>query len=170
MIRTPAVFGLSLVRQGTRRVLLAAIYFVLLAVILSCAVVFPAAGGLGWILPFGFSLVAWEFLRRMVEGAFFPEWRPGELMGLGLARRPRRDQPDERDVAVRNAAGFQTYRVLALYAILLWLALPALLHLSSSAALHALEELFLPLPAIALTLPYAVILWSEPDIPAEAPI
>jgi hypothetical protein len=171
MIRTPAILGLSLARQANRRILLAVTYLVLLVVTLVTLIAFPTIHGLGWALPATYSFLAWEFLRRMVEGAILPEWRPGELIGLGLARRVLgRDTPDERDVAVRNAACFQTYRVLALYANALWLTLPGFFALSSSTALHLLEVLLLPLLAIALTLPYAVILWGEPDIPSEVPI
>lgn len=171
MINTPAVFGLSLARQANRRILLAITYPVLLVATLASVVLFPIAHGLGWMLPLTCNLVVWEFLRRMVEGAILPEWRPGQLIGLGLARRPRvQDLPDERDVAVRNAACFQAYRVLALYVIALWLALPGLFSLSSSVALHVLEGLLIPLLAVALTLPYAVILWTEPDIPTGVPV
>jgi hypothetical protein len=171
MIRTPGVFGLSLARQSSRRVLLAITYLVLLIATLAFVVRFPIGPGFGWMLPITCNLAAWEFLRRMVEGAILPEWRPGQLIGLDLARRPRSENTqDERDVSVRNAACFQTYRVLALYAIALWVALPGLFSLSSSTALRLLEDLLVPLLAVALTLPYAVILWSEPDIPTEVPV
>jgi hypothetical protein len=170
MIHTPAVFGLSLARQSSRRTLLAITYLVLLIATLTSVVLFPVVRGWGWVLPFTCNFAAWEFLRRMVEGAILPEWRPGQLIGLGLVRRPRSDVPDERDVSVRNAACFQVYRVLALYSIALWIALPGLFSLSSSTALHVLEYLLVPLLAVALTLPYAVILWTEPDIPTEVPV
>jgi hypothetical protein len=171
MIRTPSVFGLSLARQTSRRRLLAVTYLVLLILSVVSVVLFPVVHNWGWVLPFTCSFATWEFLRRMVEGTILPEWRPGQLIGLGLVRLPRSgDVPDEREVSVRNAACFQAYRVLALYAIALWLVLPGLFSLSSSMALRVLEELLVPLLAVALTLPYAVILWTEPDIPTEAPV
>jgi hypothetical protein len=71
-------------------------------------------------------------------------------------------------VAVRNAAYFAAYRGLAVYSIIVWAALPSIFEFSASTALLLLQLLVMPLLAMALTLPQAVVLWTEPDVPEEA--
>jgi hypothetical protein len=94
----------------------------------------------------------------------------GELASLGLEprRRRREDEPDERDIAVRNSAYFEAYRALAVYSIAVWVASPLFLALKASTAARGLQLLIMPLLAMALTLPQAVVLWTEPDVPEEA--
>jgi hypothetical protein len=48
--------------------------------------------------------------------------------------------------------------------------LPLISELSASTALRLLQLLALPLVMMALTLPQAVVLWTEPDVPEEARI
>jgi hypothetical protein len=106
----------------------------------------------------------------LVKDTVLPEVHGGELISLGLAPRRRRgeDEPDEREVAVRNAAYFEAYRVLAMYSIAAWVAWPFIFLLRASTAVQVLLLLTMPLLAMALTLPQAVVLWTEPDVPEEA--
>lgn len=66
---------------------------------------------------------------------------------------------------MRNAAYFEAYRVLALYSFLL-----VIFALSGSSTASVLPPLAMPLLVMALSLPQAVILWTEPDVPEEARI
>jgi len=92
------------------------------------------------------------------------------MTSLGLTSGPRRseDDLDERELAVRNAAYFTAYRVVAVYSIIAWMALICSFDLSASIALPLRLWLFIPLLTMTLTLPPAVILWTEPDVPEEA--
>jgi hypothetical protein len=98
------------------------------------------------------------------------------LTSLGLApnRRRNKDEPDEREVAVRNAACFEAYRALAVYSfaigLAIWAAWPLFISLNASTVVRVLQLLFMPLLAMALTLPQAVVLWMEPDVPEEAKV
>jgi hypothetical protein len=106
----------------------------------------------------------------VVKDTVLPEMHGGELTSLGLESRRRRseDEPDERDIAVRNAAYFQSYRALAVYSIAIWVASPLFFALKAPTAVRGLQLLIMPLLAMALTLPQAVVLWTEPDVPEEA--
>jgi hypothetical protein len=71
-------------------------------------------------------------------------------------------------VAVRNAAYFQAYRAVVVYSVVVWLASPMVYKVSASTALRLIQLVTMSLVAMALTLPQAVILWTEPDVPEEA--
>ena len=92
------------------------------------------------------------------------------MTSLGLTSGPRRseDDLDERELAVRNAAYFTAYRVVAVYSIIAWMAVIYSFELSTSAARSLMLWLFISLLTMILTLPPAVILWTEPDVPEEA--
>lgn len=107
---------------------------------------------------------------RLVKATVLPEPIGGEMISLGLAEtRPRRseDDPDEREVAIRNAAYFKAYRAVALYSIALWVVSPFFFSLSAPTGVRGLMLLAMPLLAMALMLPQAVVLWTEPDVPEE---
>lgn len=170
MVKTQLLFGLPLARRSNRWLVVAVSYATLTVVTLTTVVEFPSLQNLEWVLAVTWNLLLWQFLRSLVEGRILPEWRPVELIGLGIGRRRRGEgAPDQRDVAVRNAACFQAYRVLAVYVLGLWLvALPGLDSLAAPSALRLLRQLLIPLLPIALTLPYAVVLWTEPDVQEDA--
>jgi len=112
----------------------------------------------------------------LVKDTVLPELRGGGLTSLGLApnRRRNKDEPDEREVAVRNATCFEAYRALAVYSfaigLAIWAAWPLFISLNASTVVRVLQLLFMPLLAMALTLPQAVVLWMEPDVPEEAKV
>jgi hypothetical protein len=89
---------------------------------------------------------------------------------LGLSRNALsyNSRHDERQVAVRNAAYYRAYRVVAAYLLLI---MPvASLRVNGAAALNEVLLGLIALLFIVLvyTLPQAIILWTEPDIPGEA--
>lgn len=117
-----------------------------------------------------FTGVSRVVFGQLVEQTTFPlppqegpgNGRPESL--LAYARHPvsaGRDL-DERDLMVRNRAYFYAFRFIAIYSALLWIAYSFVTRIS----LQAAALLLLPLIVMAITLPQAVVLWTEPDVPA----
>jgi hypothetical protein len=94
----------------------------------------------------------------------------GEMTSLGLTPQPGRSEaaPDERELAVRNAAYVTAYRAVAVYSVFASVALLFSSGLSASTARLLLLWLFILLVGMIFTLPPAVVLWREPDVPEEA--
>ncbi len=164
MLRTPVILGVSMVRQKNRRWLVAVTYAALLALILLVTVIRPwslALNSRGWLLILCVLVSRAVFGRLVKQTLYTRHW--GETIGLGLALGQHRDadEPDERELAVRNAGYFEAYRVLALYSFLMF-------GVSGANAAFVLPPLTIPLLVMALTLPQAVVLWTEPDVPEEA--
>jgi hypothetical protein len=114
--------------------------------------------------------IEWKIFRDLV-GEMEMVRRPAKPLSLGLSYKRDQDAPDERDIAVRNAAYFQAYRVLAYYSILGFYVAGALLEsdaMTKFARVGAAEVLFFVLLMMATTLPQALLLWTEPDLPVEA--
>jgi len=178
MLKTPVFLGFSMVRRDNRRLLVAVAYATLLALMATVIIILPLGGRyLGgrravvwWCLLLAHGVVSRAIFGRLAKDTVLPEIRGGEMTSLGLTPRRRRgeDEPDEREVAVRNAAYFAAYCGLAVYSIIVWAALPSIFEFSASTALLLLQLLVMPLLAMALTLPQAVVLWTEPDVPEEA--
>ena len=174
MLRTPVIFGVSMVRQKNRRWLVAATYAALLVVMatLSVARSRDVRFGVLTCIILAVVLVSRGVFGSMVKQMMLTR-RWDETISLGLAARPHRDedQLDEREQAVRNAAYFEAYRMLALYCFFLFPLLVSSsfeLFWSSSLGRVALPLSGMLLFGIAWTLPQAVILWTEPDVPEEA--
>ncbi|HUJ32874.1 MAG TPA: hypothetical protein VLY23_16445 [Candidatus Acidoferrum sp.] len=168
MMRTREFLGLSMAERSHRRILVMVTYLVLailmgsiIAASANTAVVTLACVILAW------NIVSGSILGRLVTNTSVPQnVRFGELIDLGLVRNPRdADAMDERDVAVRNAACFKAYRVIGIYTLVLVLLAPGL---GTMATVRMFEALLAPLLAMILTLPQAIILWTEPDVPVEA--
>jgi len=176
MLRTPIILGISMAPRKSRRLLVAFTYAVMLALMATVIIVFPSGRpqmDALWfcVLPLAYNIVSRAIFGRLVKDTVLPEIHGGEMTSLGLTHRRRdEDEPDEREVAVRNSAYFSAYRALALYSIALWAAWPLFLRMRTSTAAPVLLMLTMPLLAMALTLPQAVVLWSEPDVPEEARI
>jgi hypothetical protein len=75
--------------------------------------------------------------------------------------------PDERELAVRNRAYYVAFRLIAAYLVLLWLVFLILSKYAGSISVSLAASLVFPLLVMALTLPQAVVLWTEPDLPAN---
>lgn len=166
MLRTPTILGVSMVRRTNRRWFVALTYAAALAFILMAVVLreWPwAAYSVGWLL------LLCAVISRLVFGKLVNQTlltrRRTEAITLGLSAPAQRDaeEPDERELAVRNAAYFQAYRLLALYSFVF---LPA--YLTGTIGAFALRVAAMPLLVLALTLPQAVVLWTDPDVPEEA--
>jgi hypothetical protein len=172
MLRTPAFLGFSMVRRSNRRLLVGTTYATLAALMATIILILPSGRQMDAIymcLILAYNVVSRAIFGSLVKDTVLPEVRGGELISLGLAPRRRgEDKPDEREVGVRNAACFEAYRALAVYSIAIWVASPLFFALKTSTAVRGLQLLIMPLLAMALTLPQAVVLWSEPDVPEEA--
>lgn len=176
MLRTPVILGIPMVRRRNRRLLVAATYAALLVVMATLGV----ARSRGMDIWAGWILLAVVLVSRGVFGSMAKQmiWltrRWHHPISLGLAARPQRNEEelDEREQAVRNAAYFEAYRVLALYCFFLFPFLVSSsfeLFWSSALGRVALPLLGTLLLGIAWTLPQAVILWTEPDVPEEAKV
>jgi hypothetical protein len=173
MLGTPAFLSFSMVRRNHRRLLVAATYATVLALMAAVILILPSGRQMNaiWMcFVLGYNVVSRSIFGRLVKDTVLPEFRGGDLTSLGLAPRRNRseDEPDEREVAVRNAAYFKAYRALAVCSIAIWVASPFFFSLSAATAVRVLQLFALPLLAIAMTLPQAVVLWTEPDVPEEA--
>ncbi|HEV2348390.1 MAG TPA: hypothetical protein VG028_00935 [Terriglobia bacterium] len=173
MLSTPTVLGISMAPRNNRRLLVAATYSTLLALMAAAIIILPSGRQIDaiWMcFVVGYHVVSRAIFGRLVKDTVFPQLREGGMTSLGLAPRSHRsdDEPDEREVAVRNAAYFKAYRALAMYSIAICAASPLLFSLRGSIAVRVLLVLTMPLWVMAWTLPQAVVLWTEPDVPEEA--
>lgn len=174
MLKTPVLFGFSMVRRKNRRLLVAATYAVLLVAMATLSVArsrYVRLDPVIWILLAGLLVTRGVFGSMVKHMMLTKRW--GETISLGLGATPQRDEDklDEREQAVRNAAYFEAYRVLALYCFFFSLFLVSRAFepfSSSSLGRVALPLLAMLLFGIAWTLPQAVLLWTEPDVPEEA--
>jgi hypothetical protein len=176
MLGTPVFLGFSMARRDSRRRLVVVTYAILLAMMAVMIVVSrwgprTRAVGFAWLFILAFTVASWLIFGTVAKYAVLPQTRGGEITSLGLTPRRRSEcDLDERELAVRNAAYFTAYRAVAVYSIVAWMALIYSLKLSASIALSLVLWLFLPLFTMIFTLPQAVILWREPDVPEEATV
>jgi len=173
MLRTPAILGFSMAPRKNRRLLVATTYVTLMVLMATIILLLPSGRQMDAIymcIILAYNMVSRVIFGSLVKATVLPEMHGGELTSLGLEPRRRRseDEPDERDIAIRNSAYFEAYRALAVYSIAIWVASPLFFTLNASTAVRGLQLLIMPLLAMALTLPQAVVLWTEPDVPEEA--
>jgi hypothetical protein len=178
MLRTPEVLGFSMVRRNHRRWLVVVTYATLLALLAVTTVVspslprpiggrFPSAIWFLFVLCFVMSQL---IFGKLAKDMVLPQIGGGEMTSLGLTPQPGRSEADldERELAVRNAAYVAAYRAVAVYSVFASVALLLSSGLSASTARLLLLWLFILLVGMIFTLPPAVILWREPDVPEEA--
>lgn len=168
MLQAGTLLGVSLVPRKNRRLLVTGTYLIIL--LASATIVLTTSAqtryfqlilNLVFLVPVNVSLY---FFGRVVEQSVFPDLRRTPVT-LQLSGRPREvGEPDERDLSIRNAAYFTAYRLVATYSLFVCLMVwPAF---DSGSTLFPLL-LLLPIFVFAPTLPQAVILWSEPDLPED---
>lgn len=171
MLDNPTFLGISMVPRKNRRMFVMVTYAILAACFAAILVVqswhsrIHAAWGLLFILIY---IMGNHFLFGSLVKPFMAYSLRKEEEIISLRSAPRRrdlDEPDERELAVRNAAHYQAFRVAAIYGLAVWLVVMASPTLNGSAV--ALLILIIPLLAMLWTLPQAIILWTEPDVPEE---
>lgn len=152
-----------MVSRKNRRWLVAGTYFVLILICLSVVAIPWTHAYVPIALAFVvFYSIGWSsrLFHSVVVGPTDP---PPHLRSvLGLVRKRRPEDPDERDIAVRNAAHYHAYYVIAIYALF------ACLYLVFSGMNRVPLLVLLPIGVFGPTLPQAVILWTEADVPEEA--
>lgn len=192
MSNTRTILGISMAPQKNRRLLVVvthAIPVALFAVILAGPSWVRESGPLGhvflvfvgtvlFLLPVDWfyqlakipdpqpNLIPLDWLFKLANIPQ-PGPRSAEVTRLGLTPAPRDPiDLDERQVAIRNASHYHAFRFVIFYSFVVFLA--SLVGDLSAATMH---RLFLALAVlqlfIALTLPRANILWTEPDMPEE---
>jgi hypothetical protein len=162
MLQTTTYFGISMVSRESRRLLVTGTYIVVILVTL----LFVALPWTHFYVPVALAcvlLVAVHLSGRLFDRVVPPTASPTpKLILLALGRKRRPGDADERDIAVRTAASAVAYELVAVYAFLV-----CLYSVFSFVKLVPLL-LFLPIGVLAPTLPQAVILWTEGDLPEEA--
>lgn len=173
---TPTILGISMSPQKNRRLLVAVTYAILAAFISIFAVMptwvrelgpigyqfFVLAGALLILLP------RWCWFPMLTRLTPFGQQRSTELTRLGLTPGPRDPlDPDERQVAIRNAAYYQASRFVIYYSIGLFFAFLSLDSLNRATADRVMMALLLSLLLVTSSLPQAIVIWTEPDAPEE---
>jgi hypothetical protein len=171
--------GISMAERSHRRALVVTVYILLTALIVGVAIAHGRSplvtghflGDFNFVYTVVFLGISWLVFGSLVKQATVPmadatrsEWKyisiskPVPYTGAG--------DPDERELAVRNRAYFVSFRLMAAYLLLLWLAYLILNKYAGSISVSLSASLVFPLVVMALTLPQAVVLWTEPDVPA----
>ena len=81
---------------------------------------------------------------------------------------PEMEEIDEREIAVRNVAHFKAFRIIHLYSVLIVIVLFLWYEVDASTIFRFAAIALLLLQLMTFTLPQAIILWTEPDVPEEA--
>ena len=175
MFDTPKILGISMASQKNRRLLVTVTYTILVAFIAVFAVQPSWVDELG---PLGnefftlagtlLLLLTWFWFPKLTKLTPFGQQHSVEMTRLGLTpgwRVPY--DPDERQVAIRNAAYYQTSRFVTYYSIGLFFAFLSLDSLNRATAGRVMMALLFLLILVASSLPQAIILWTEPDAPEE---
>jgi hypothetical protein len=172
--------GISMAERSHRRALVAGVYVLLAAFLVGVGVAHHRnplvaqdfISGINVVFILVFSGISRLVFGSLVKQATFPvpadnpePWKyisiakPVPYTGPG--------DPDERELAVRNRSYYFAFRLMALYAVLLW---PVFLIMNMnvrSISVSLSATLVFPLIVMALTLPQAVVLWTEPDVPVD---
>jgi hypothetical protein len=177
----------DLSQRSHRRVLVLCIYATLLLLI--CALVWLSQISPAWRIGGVYIVFFALLLNRFLLGGYArgglirsftnQEPRPATpppYIPLGLYLRlsnisDRDWQNDERELQLRDHAHYQAYQAIAVLLAVLWLvsgwsastsSMLAWLHVPIQAALSTLA---LSAVLLAITLPQAILLWTEPDMP-----
>jgi hypothetical protein len=172
MSKIPTIFGISMVSRERRRWLVVLCYAALsLLILLSFAASSESARFILVLFAmFAGTCIQFVIFYKLAKDTVLPVQEDIGPIRLGLSRNAlsHNSKPDERQVAVRNAAYYRAYRLVATYLLLI---MPvASLRVNGAAALNEVLLGLIALSFIVLvyTLPQAIILWTEPDIPGEA--
>lgn len=168
MLRIPMIFGISMATRKRRRWLVFFCHAVLWTLIL---LVFSSiAGSSRYILTIAMTFVGssiqFVIFYKLAGDTVVPVQKSAQPRSLGLVRNLPSEIPklDERQVAVRNAAYHKAYRIVAAYLLLI----PIIFLISTDSPKMFLAIYTLTVYGVVYTLPQAIILWTEPDLPGEA--
>jgi hypothetical protein len=171
MLNTPKILGISMAPQKNRRLLVTVMYVPLLA--FAAAIIVPP-----WAarVPAGFVLLFSITIYALIQIRVFPKLlkveefgdRTGAMIVHGMKPgSPEMEEIDEREMAVRNVAHLQAFRVIHLYSVLIAITLLVWHEVSPSTIFRFAAIALLLLALLTFTLPQAIVLWTEPDVPED---
>lgn len=120
-------------------------------------------------------VIIFSGVSRGLFGAVVPQQtlrdRPQNVvearLGLSASGQWVEAPADEREIGLRNAAYFSAFRVVTLYALVVWFTVLLMqdpkLHMSPV----ILQVVTTPLIMLVVTLPQAILLWNHPDLLEE---
>jgi hypothetical protein len=166
MLKTPRIFGIPMSSQKNRRWLIIVCYAACCILVWLPSI--PSSRTAQFLMGF---ITAWwiciaVIFYKLAKDTVIPMQETSRPVGLGLFHNafPAEDRSDERIIAVRNTAYYKAYRIAAECSLLV----PVLLLGVSTLNKALLGMVAGSLYVLVFTLPQAVILWTEPDIPEEA--
>ncbi len=189
MFEDTSLFGISMARRTNRRWLVLLTYAFTAAVIagsIAMAHVIAAISGpsflrstmilLAWLPVFVVQiLIPGSGRYRGIFGRFVPEqtfsfYIPA-VQTLGVTRSVNQStlpQVDEREKSVRNFAYFLAFKIVAWYSLVFLVTCVASIAGREDGMPRAVTAVAaIPIVVMLFTLPQAIILWSEPDLPGN---
>lgn len=174
MLSQPMIRDVSIASQKKRRLVVVATYAIAVA-FAAVVMIEPSLFGQSGSLLHLLVLLVVVPLLGLVPGLFYflvklpiPGSSSIETTRLGLTPGPRDpDDPDERQVTIRNAAHYKASRFLILYCSIFCIVFLFLDDLNSATVHRLMESLVALLLFLVWSLPPAIILWTEPDVPQE---
>lgn len=181
MLHNAKVLGVDMNRRSNRRMLVLITYaaVVIITIAFSLAVVYVPqiriellAGGM-WFFTTAWFLIAYFVFGRiaspfpLVPLFRYPPQQVDRGLGLSATVPPEEPQPDERDLSIRNSAYYVAYNIFIWICLAGFIALP--LYEKTSLVMHKtiLFTAVVLLGVLAFTLPQAVVLWRERDLPQD---
>jgi hypothetical protein len=184
MLRNTQYFGISMTTQRNRRLLVIITYVGFAALVLVHALRHHGNSAdltffvlicvlLAGRAAFGYLVPVYPFSIRAASVSAVPEVK--SLMHPELNERFRDDErdpepPDEREIVVRNRAYYVAFNTVMVYTLALSIVggFASDPQFSSRLPVAAIAPYaLLPILLMATTLPQAIILWTEPDLPAD---
>lgn len=189
MFEETSLFGISMAPRANRRALVVITYVFTALVIAGCFLLMHWVSAMPGrsIAKIVLSLFAWvplflvQFIipgsgtHKGIFGRLVPEqtfsYRKLTLIHtLGIARSvPDEQAPgDEREIMVRNTAYFLAFKIVAWYAfVFLFGCIVPLVNGDSQVARTVAAVAAIPIVVMLFTLPQAIIIWTEPDLPED---
>ena len=172
--------GISMAQRSRRRTLVVSIYGLLAALIVGVAlahgrnplVASDYLGGYNLVFILVFSGISRLAFGTLVRQATIPvpADNPNQWKYISIAKPvpyAGPGNPDERELAVRNRAYYFSFRLMAAYLLLMWAVFLIVNIKTRSVSVNLTSALLFPLIVMALTLPQAVVLWTEPNVVVE---
>ncbi len=166
MPRTPTIFGISMSSRNRRRwlVLFCYVFWGLLTLFVPFQISETARIFLILLMSFAFAFIPFVVFYGLARDTVLPMQEDPRPISLGLLRKalPDNEKLDERQVAVRNAAYYKAYRFIAAFVLFTPMILGAM-----TLSRTVLWIYMCSIMTLLYSLPQAIILWTEPDMPGE---
>lgn len=187
MFEDTTFLGISMVPRANRRALVVVTYVLTAGVIAAFIALARAIGAhehsslksllvlLVWVpILFVLFVIPGSGSFRGIFGRLVPaqtlSFRVRSIHSLGLARgiQDEDHRADERETSVRNSASSLAFRIVAWYAAVFLSPCAAPLVSQGGEAVRIMAAVAaIPIVVMLFTLPQAIILWAEPDLPVD---